>query len=324
MFKLLSIVLVFALAASIQAARAAELGEEGFADSDGVKIHYVTAGKGPLVVLIHGFPDYWYSWRAQMPELAKHFQVVAIDQRGYNKSDKPQGVDNYKMTKLVADVDAVVRHFKQDKAIIVGHDWGGMVAWTYAMTFPEKTDRLVILNLPHPRGFMRELANNPEQQKNSQYARDFQDPNAVANLLKRAKQGLALAGGAKAPDGSPADDKTTIAMALTFWVKDPEARKQYIEAFKQSDYEAMLNYYKANYPREPYSEGAAPLPPIKCPVLMFHGLKDKALLSAALNGTWDWIDNDLTLVTIPSADHFVQQDAAEKVTKCMVAWLTMK
>src|SRR5215471_11869032 len=97
-------------------AGAEDLGDEGFADSDGVKIHYVTAGKGPLVVMIHGFPDYWYSWRNQMPELAKHFQVVAIDMRGYNKSDQPTGVENYRMDKLVADVDAVVKHFKADKA----------------------------------------------------------------------------------------------------------------------------------------------------------------------------------------------------------------
>ena len=178
----------FFLAMGIATARAEDLGEDGFADSDGVKIHYVTAGKGPLVVLIHGFPDFWYTWRAQMPELAKHFQVVAVDMRGYNKSDQPSGVENYAMPKLVGDIDAVVKHFKADKAIIVGHDWGGIVAWTYAMTFPDKTDKLVILNLPHPKGLARELANNPEQQKNAQYARDFQKPDAVANLLKRTSR----------------------------------------------------------------------------------------------------------------------------------------
>lgn len=314
MFKLLAISL-FALACVANAARANELGEDGYADSDGVKIHYVTAGKGPLVVLIHGFPDFWYSWRAQMPELAKHFQVVAIDTRGYNLSDKPQGVDNYKMPKLIADIDAVVRHFKQDKVIIVGHDWGGIQAWTYAMTFPDKVEKLVILNLPHPRGLARELANNPQQQKNSAYARTFQQPDGFAKVVGQAKL-----------SGAKGDDKEVFATAMSFWVKDPEARKKYVEAFKQSDPEAMLNYYKANYPREPYtySEESAQYPPVKCPVLMFHGLKDKALLSGALNDTWNWLENDLTLVTIPSSDHFVQQDAAEKVTKCMVAWLTLK
>src|SRR6185369_18017635 len=106
-----------------RAARGEELGEEGFAESDGVKLHYVTAGKGPLVVLLHGFPDFWYTWRDQIPELSKHFQVVALDLRGYNKSDQPKGVENYAMEKLVGDVAAVLTHFKQDRATIVGHDW---------------------------------------------------------------------------------------------------------------------------------------------------------------------------------------------------------
>lgn len=294
---LLSLAVVFAL--SVQTTLAEDLGEEGFADSDGVKIHYVTAGKGPLVVLIHGFPDYWYTWREQIPALAKHFQVVALDMRGYNKSDQPEGVENYKMPKLVGDIDAVVKHFKQDKAIIVGHDWGGMVAWSYAMMHPDKTDKLIILNLPHPKCLQRELANNPEQQKNSQYARNFQKPDAA---------------------------KAVQPAMLTFWVKDPEARKKYIEAFGRSSIEGMLNYYKANYPGEPYtySESEPAYPKIKCPVLMFHGLKDKALLPGALNDTWKYLEKDLTLVTIPEADHFVQQDAAEKVANCMTSWLLLQ
>src|SRR5262245_27770197 len=105
------------------------LGADGFVDSGGVRIHYVTKGTGPLVVLIHGFPDYWYSWRRQIPALAKHFQVVAIDLRGYNQSDQPKGVEKYAIDKLVGDVDAVLAHFGQKKATIVGHDWGGYIAW---------------------------------------------------------------------------------------------------------------------------------------------------------------------------------------------------
>src|SRR5262245_56081359 len=104
-------------------AEAQQLGEDGYADSNGVKIHYVTLGKGPLVVMIHGFPDYWYSWRDQMTALSKHFQVVAIDQRGYNLSDKPKGVENYTVDKLAGDVDAVLKHLKCEKAVLVGHDW---------------------------------------------------------------------------------------------------------------------------------------------------------------------------------------------------------
>ena len=276
------------------ASSAAEFGKHGYADSNGVKIHYVTMGKGPLVVMIHGFPDYWYTWRKQMPALAKRFQVVAIDQRGYNKSDKPKGVKNYTLDKLAGDVVAVIRHFKKKKAIIVGHDWGGAVAWTLAIGQPKLVDKLIILNLPHPNGLRRELANNPQQQKNSGYARAFQ---------------------------LPGSELTLSANALTFWVKDAEARKKYIAAFKRSSFLSMVNYYRANYPKAPYKAPKQKLPKVQCSVLMFHGLKDKALLPGALNDTWKWVAKDLTIITIPGADHFVQQDAADFVTKKMVSWL---
>ena len=281
--------------------------EHGHAVSDaGVKIHYATLGTGPLVVMIHGFPDFWYSWRHQMAALADSFQVVAIDQRGYNLSDKPKGVEQYAMPLLVGDVAAVIRHLGRDKATIVGHDWGGIVAWQFAMNVPAMTERLVILNLPHPRGLLRELKSNPEQIKNSEYARTFQQ-------------------------GSPSDPKVFFGMPMTAqtlsgWVTDPAARTRYVEAFERSDFDAMLNYYKANYPKG--SGADAPpvpeLPKVQAPVLMFHGLDDRALHSDGLAGTWNWVAKDLTLVTIPGAGHFVQQDAADLVTSTMKWWLTMR
>ena len=124
--------------------------EHHYANSDGVRIHYVTVGHGPLVVMIHGFPDYWYTWRHQMEALSADYRVAAMDMRGYNRSDQPKGVESYGMAHLVDDVAAVVRDAGEDEAIIVGHDWGGMVAWTFAMQHPEKTDKLIILNLPTP------------------------------------------------------------------------------------------------------------------------------------------------------------------------------
>jgi epoxide hydrolase 4 len=266
----------------------------GYADSNGVKIHYASLGQGPLIVMIHGFPDFWYTWRDQMEALSDKFQCVAIDQRGYNLSDKPKGVENYDVRLLVGDVVAVVHALGKEKAIIVGHDWGGLVAWQVALNVPQVTEKLIILNLPHPRGLSRELANNPAQQKNSQYARNFQQPDAASKVT---------------------------AEGLAFWVKDPEARKKYVEAFKRSDFEAMLNYYKRNYPREPYVEDKSPVVKTQMPVLMIHGLGDTALLSGALNNTWDWMGQDLTLVTIPGSSHFVQQDASELVSKSMRMWL---
>ena len=271
-----------------------KLVEHGYATNNGVKIHYATMGKGPLIVMIHGFPDYWYTWRHQMTALATDYQVVAIDQRGYNLSDKPKGVDNYSMSLLVSDVVAVIKHLGKEKAIIVGHDWGGAVAWGFALRLPEMTDKLIILNLPHFRGLSRELANNPKQQKNSAYARRFQQEGAHESLT---------------------------AEKLAEWVTDPQAREKYIEAFRHSDFEAMLNYYKRNYPKEPYVEDTSPLVKVKPPVLMIHGLDDWALLPGALNGTWDWLEKDLTLVTIPGAGHFVQQDASDLVNRTMKMWL---
>lgn len=272
----------------------------------GVKIHYASLGSGPLVVMIHGFPDFWYSWRHQMAALSDRFQVVAIDQRGYNLSDKPKGVEAYDMRLLVADVAAVIKHAGRDRATIVGHDWGGMVAWQFAMSLPQMTEHLVILNLPHPRGLLRELKSNPEQIKNSSYARTFQTESPASPTVFF---------------GRPMTPET-----LAGWVRDPAARPRYVEAFARSDFEAMLNYYKRNYPPESGASAPAPpeLPKVQAPVLMFHGLGDTALHSDGLSGTWNWVEKDLTLVTIPGASHFVQQDAAELVTSTMQWWLAAR
>lgn len=267
--------------------------QEGYVDNDGVAIHYVTMGRGPLMVLIHGFPEFWYSWRHQMPVLAEQFQVVAVDLRGYNLSDKPAGVEAYKTRHLVSDIVAVIQHFGVDQAVVVGHDWGGMVAWALAMFHPALVERLIICNLPHPNSLARELAHNPQQQANSHYAREFQEEGAHERL--------------------------TIEK-LTEWIGEEEARPHYREALMRSDFEAMLNYYKANYPRPPYTEPPA-APPIQCPVLMIHGLNDKALLPGALNDTWTWLEQDLTLVTVPGAGHFAHQDRPDFVTRSMVMWL---
>ncbi|MBL4821554.1 MAG: alpha/beta hydrolase [Gammaproteobacteria bacterium] len=275
--------------------------ERGYAQNGDVKIHYATIGEGPLVVMIHGFPDFWYSWRHQMEGLKDDFKVVAIDQRGYNRSDQPAGQENYNMRHLVNDVAAVIRHFGEEKAIIVGHDWGGIVSWQFAFAMPEMVDKLIILNLPHPNGLARELTTNAEQQTNSAYARAF------------------IAGSPADPDiffGGPMN-----AQSLSGWVSDPAAREHYIEAFERSSFDAMLAYYKQNYP-QPNANNPPPLAPqLNMPVLVFHGLLDTALHSDGLNNTWDWIDADTTIVTAPDASHFVQQDAAELVTSTIKWWL---
>ncbi|NIA26899.1 MAG: alpha/beta fold hydrolase [Desulfobulbaceae bacterium] len=253
--------------------------------------------------MIHGFPDFWYSWRHQMEGLRDGYRVVAIDQRGYNLSDKPEGVENYDLRLLIGDVAAVVRHLGEEKATIVGHDWGGVVAWNVAFYAPQIVDKLVILNLPHPNGVAQAMRNNPEALAGTAYAKALRE------------------GSADDPDvffGNP-----MTAEALASWVTDEEARLEYIEAFERSDFTAMLNVYKRNYPDIWRGDDVSwpSAPNVDVSTLVFHGLDDAAVHSDGLNNLWDWIDKDLTLVTVPGAGHFVQQDAADLVTTTMRSWL---
>ncbi|MBD2361360.1 alpha/beta hydrolase [Anabaena minutissima FACHB-250] len=272
--------------------------EHGYANNNGVKIHYASLGQGPLLLMIHGFPDHWYTWHYQMEFLAPYYQVVAIDMRGYNLSDKPKGVENYDIRLLLEDVQTVIRHLGREKAIIVGHDWGGMVAWQFAMHIPAMVEKLIILNLPHPRGLARELAHNPQQQQNSQYARDFQQEETYLSLTPEMLCSLVT--------------KPTMQEAV---------KEKYIQALQRSDMQAMLHYYQRNYPREPYAEDTSSVIKVQAPVLMIHGLQDQYLLAGALNNTWEWVENDLTLVTIPTAGHFVHHDNPDLVARTIKSWL---
>jgi pimeloyl-ACP methyl ester carboxylesterase len=277
--------------------------QHGYADNQGTKIHFASIGEGSLVVMVHGFPDFWYTWRDQMEVLKDHYQVVAMDQRGYNQSDQPEAPASYDMVHLVSDIAAVIQANQAKQAIVVGHDWGGAVAWQFAFAHPEMTEKLIILNLPHPNGFMRELIQNEEQRKNSAYAQAFKNGSHTDPTI--------FFGRPMTPD------------ALAGWVTDESARKRYVEAFTRSNFKGMLEFYKRNYPDLPAP--SSPVPHIdiriKCPVLVIHGLKDTALNSNGLNQTWDWVDGNLTLVTVPKAGHFVQQDASAVVSRTMKWWL---
>ena len=272
--------------------------EHRTADSDGVSIHYVTLGEGPLVVMIHGFPDFWYLWRDYLTALSDDYQVVAIDQRGYNQSDKPSGVDRYTYEFLVGDVAAVIEDTGHESATVVGHDWGGAVAWQFAMRRPEMTDQLVVFNFPHPRGLQRELALNEQQNQNSAYARRFQAEGAHQTLSAEQLAGL---------HGN-----------------DPVVYERYVEALGNSDFEGMLNYYKANYPTPPYVEDDSPVVMVQAPVLEFHGLDDPYLLPGALNDTWGLLEQNLTLVTIPGVGHWAVTEASAFTIPMLEAWLALR
>jgi pimeloyl-ACP methyl ester carboxylesterase len=279
----------------VEAPKTVPLEDKYATSADGTKIHYVASGEGPLVVLIHGFPDYSGSWSKLIPKLNDGYRVAALDTRGYNLSDKPEGVANYAMPKLVEDVDAVIAAEGRQKATVLGHDWGAAIAWNYAFAHMDKLDNLIIFSVPHPANFGRQLQRDAG---NSDYARNFQKEGSENNLT---------------------------AEGLAGWVTDPEMKPKYVEAFKQSSFAGMMNYYRANYPagnNAPPANAPPPsFPKITVPVLVMHGMKDTALLAYGHNDTWDQVAKDTTVVMLPDAGHFIQQDAADLVGAQVRSWL---
>lgn len=264
--------------------------------NDGVKIHYATIGQGPTILFVHGFPDFWYTWRHQMAGLEDRFRCAAMDTRGYNLSDKPKGVESYSLDLLQSDITAVIDDLGVDRVSLAGHDWGGFISWSYAMRHPERVDRLIIMNLFHPHPRVGEMSE--EERQGGAYRDEFRKPGAHEKLTPEMLAAVA--------SGS-----------------EPEVRRRYLEAYARSDFEAMLSYYHLT--TRPFSEAnqqvLAAKPNISMPVLQFHGLDDMAVHKDRLRDTWDWIDADYTLVTVPHVGHWVQRDAAELVTSTMRWWL---
>jgi pimeloyl-ACP methyl ester carboxylesterase len=265
--------------------------------NDDVKIHYVTLGDGPVILFVHGFPDFWYTWRYQMEGLSDRFRCAAMDTRAYNLSDKPKGVENYSLDLLQSDVLAVIDDLGVEDVILVGHDWGGFICWTFAMRYPERVHRLVIMNLFHPHPPVGKVSE--EERDGGAYRDAFRTPGFHERFTA---EGLARAGAGQ--DGE-------------------QVRQRYVTAMSNSDFESMLNYYHLT--TRPLSEINQQLlakqPNISMPVLQFHGLEDMAVHKDRLRDTWNWLEKDYTLVTIPGIGHWVQRDAAELVTTTMRWWL---
>src|SRR2546425_12975992 len=156
--------------------------DHAYADVNGVRLHYVTVGRGPLVMFLHGFPEFWYAWTAQLADFGRDHRAVAPDMRGYNLSSKPTDLAAYAMKHLVADVRALAEHLGAKTFVLVGHDWGGVVAWAFAIAHSERLTKLVIVNAPHPAVFEREIRRNPAQQSASRYMLVFRSPEAEGIL----------------------------------------------------------------------------------------------------------------------------------------------
>lgn len=273
---------------------------------NGIRIHYVEAGEGPLVVLLHGFPEFWYAWRRQIPALAQAgFHVVAPDMRGYNISEKPIGIDRYRMEELTADVAALIRHVGAPYAAIVGHDWGGVVAWQMPLHHPELVDRLAVLNAPHPGALLRELR-TLQQFRKSWYVFFFQLPWLPEFALRSGDYAALRAIFGRQP-ASP--DAYT-----------PDDIERYIQAAAQPGaLSAALNYYRALGRRSPRQIARQP-GQIDVPTLLIWGEQDITLGLPLTENLHGWVPN-LRVERIPEASHWVQADVPERVNALLVDFL---
>ena len=279
--------------------------EEGAADSNGVRIVYHAAGEGPLVVFVHSITGPWFDWRHQMVGLSEHYRVVAMSTRGTDKSDKPEGVENYAMAKISSDIAAIIDHLGEERAIIVGQDSGGFYAWHFAMTHPEKTARLVSVGTIHPAGLIRELVSNTEQQQASMFQRGMQEnPNAAADFGARMRSRPA------SPDDTP---------------ELAELRQQ---AYGRLYPESIVNFYKANWPPRPFTLETVgfgfrigEFPPVQAPTLLIYGRDSGPFKPETLDGLWRWVDGPLTLRVLPGVGHGPHTQVPEIVTPAILQWL---
>ena len=272
---------------------------DGYAKVGDVTLHYVEAGDGPLVLLLHGFPEFWYGWREQIAPLAKAgFRVVAPDLRGYNLSSKPDGYTEYSADKLAGDIRGLIRELGAESAIVVGHDWGGTAAWTLAAKHPELVDRLVILNAAHPRK-LNEGLHNLRQLLRTWYFFYFQLPKLPERRARRwnwrfFKRFLR--------DARPPHTA--------------EELDHYVEAWSQPGAaKAIIDYYRAAVR---LSSKQGDLPPVVAPTLVIWGQRDRYLGRKLAEPHHEDVPNLDRVERLPDASHWVHHDEAERVNELLL------
>lgn len=278
-----------------------------YADVNGVRLHYAKAGKGKLVMFVHGFPEFWYEWKTQLMEFGNDYLAVAPDMRGYNLSSKPEELEKYQVKYMVEDLRALAEKLGHKKFTLVAHDWGGAIAWAFAIAHPDYLEKLVIINAPHPGVFARELRENPAQQKASQYMLFFRSPQAEAQLSANNYGQLV---------------QIVLGAGLKAGTFTEEDKKAYIEAWSQPGaLTGGLNYYRAARIGPPSGEGdkggtsfAQDMPSltVKTPTLVIWGEKDTALLTGNLEGLDKFVPN-LMIKRIPEGSHWVIHEKPELV-----------
>ena len=266
------------------------------ADVNGVRLHYASEGTGPLLMFLHGFPEFWYEWRNLLPEFGRDHLAVAPDMRGYNLSSKPAEVERYRMKYLIEDVRALAEQLDYKRFTLAGHDWGGAVAWSFASAHPECLERLIIVNAPHPAIFRRELSANLAQQRASQYMQLLRSPEAEQVL---------------------ASDNYAWLRGALFGGKlfgSEEDTRAYIAAWSQPGaLTGGLNYYRAMRLAGGASEAEERAAfAVKVPTLVIWGERDSALLTGNLDGLEQYVP-ELTIKRIPDGTHWVIHEQPGRV-----------
>ncbi len=289
--------------------------KDAYAQVNGVRLHYVRAGKGPLIVFLHGFPEFWYEWKAQLAEFGKDHLAVAPDMRGYNLSEKPASLDQYQMPVLIEDVRALAAHLGYQKFTLVGHDWGGAVAWAFAAAHPECLEKLVIVNAPHPAVFARLLREDTAQQKASQYMLLFRSPQAEAALTANHNAMLA---------------QIVLGPGLRDGYFSDADRQAYLAAWSQPGaITGGLNYYRAMRVGPPAPGAAADTAVgdfacgqylVKTPTLVIWGEKDQALTVGNLDGLEEFVPG-VEIRRMPDATHWVIHEKPAEVNAAIREFL---
>ena len=262
--------------------------EEVFIETNGIKLHTIITGSGVPLILLHGFPEFWYCWSKVIPLLKDDFKLIIPDMRGYNLSDKPKGVENYKVEILIEDIKVLSEELKLGKFNLAGHDWGGAVAWIFAEKYPELLKKLIILNAPHHIIFQQKLRTDKEQQKASFYIFEFLKPNGEKFIIENDYEWLKKA-----------------VFTKNFSVTDKE---KYIEAWSQPGaIMGGVNYYRANVNFKEWT-GI-----IDVPTLVLWGMKDLALKPQLLEGLSKYV-NDLRIERHEKSSHWITHDAPEFVS----------
>lgn len=275
----------------------------GYAHVNGIRLHYVSAGNGELILFLHGFPEFWYAWKHQLNEFGKDHRAVAVDMRGYNLSDKPSELGAYRIETLIEDINALARQLSPDaKFILVGHDWGGYVAWHFASVHPEALRKLIIINAPHPTIFARLLEFDPAQQKASEYFKFFRSAEAEETLSADGFAILSKIMGFGQKNGAPLEDK-------------PE----YMRAWSQSGaITGGLNYYRANKLESISADGGAVM--VSVPTLVIWGVNDPAMVPQNLTGLENYVPH-LTIQQISGASHWLAHTHSAEINRHIRSYL---